>query len=70
MTAECIHELNPAWCATCTPRAGAEVADQVPAKAFQAAFAGTCAGCGDPIAVGDLIVGLGIGRGYAHGGCS
>ncbi len=49
----CPHDLNPAWCADCTPSAAATPAGAVTAVARHD---GTCPRCQGPIWAGELIV--------------
>lgn len=60
---ECIHLLNPAWCADCNGRAAQQRKDHDQEVArvlaiegwFKAHYGGRCAGCGEYFHVGTPI---------------
>lgn len=67
MADECIHGMEPDWCATC--KHGPERADPVLIEAtFRARYEGECRGCNLPFGVGAVVHRLSNG-GYVHKGC-
>jgi hypothetical protein len=53
---ECIHELDPAWCATCKDNAKPRTRWEATGFKMQARFSGPCRDCHAWIDEGDTIV--------------
>lgn len=66
--AECVHEMDERWCATC--KRGPLRPEPPPTieATFTARFDGECPSCGLPIARGQVVHRLSNDR-YVHQGC-